>query len=92
MNLSAGRKPIDASRPEELFGVIQELPDQKGKAYKILSRETLEAPGELQEQYFISYSGARDYLQSKWPKEEQGIWQILQAEPEENEEIVIINQ
>jgi hypothetical protein len=89
MNLSGGRKPIDVTRPEELFGVMEELPDQKEKAYKILSKEALEAPGQLKEQYFTSYSGAKDYLQSNWPKEEQAVWQILQAEIEESEEVMV---
>jgi hypothetical protein len=35
MNLSGGRKPIDVTRPDEQFGVLEELPDQKEKAFKI---------------------------------------------------------
>jgi hypothetical protein len=89
MNLGGSRKPIDVTRPEELFGVMEELPDQKEKAFKILSKESLESPEPLKEQYFYSYSGAKDYLQTHWPKEEQGEWQILQAETEESEEVVI---
>lgn len=89
MNISGNRKAIDVTRPEELFGVLEELPEQKEKAFKILSKEALESPLRLQEQYFNSYSAAKDYLQTHWPKEEQEIWQILQAEPEESEEVLI---
>jgi subtilisin-like proprotein convertase family protein len=43
----------------------------------------------LKAQYFNSYSGAKDFLQTHWPKEQQGAWQILQAETAESEEVVI---
>lgn len=88
-NIGGRRKGIDVNRPEELFMVYEELPDQKGKAYKILSKEGLESPVILQEHYFNSYSGAKDYLQAHWPKEEQEVWQVMQAEPDETEEVLI---
>jgi hypothetical protein len=87
-NLSGSRKPMDVIRPEELFGVFEEVPVQKEKAYKILSKEALESPEQLKAQYFNSYSGATDFLKSQWPEEQQRNWQILQAEPEESEEVV----
>jgi hypothetical protein len=90
MNLTGGRKPIDVARPEELYGVVEETPVQKEKTFKILSKEALGSPERLKEKYFNSYSGAKDYLQTNWPKEEQGAWQILQAETEENEELVML--
>jgi hypothetical protein len=46
MNLGGGRKLINATRPEELFGVFEELPAQKEKAYKILSKEALQSPAQ----------------------------------------------
>jgi hypothetical protein len=88
LNLGRSRKPVDVTRPEELFGVVEDVPVQKEKAYKILSKEALESPEQLKEQYFFSYSGAKDYLKTHWPKEQQGTWQILQAEIEENEEVI----
>lgn len=88
MNLSGGRKPIDVTRPAELFGVLEELPEQREKAFKILSKEDLESPAQLKEKYFYSYSSAKDYLQSHWPKKQQEVWQILQAETEESNEVV----
>ena len=71
MNISGNRKPIDVTQPEELFGVVDEVPEQKEKAYKILSKEALDSPEQLKQQYFNSYSSAKDYLQTHWPKEEQ---------------------
>jgi hypothetical protein len=90
MNLTGGRKLIDVARPEELYGVVEETPVQKERTYKILSKEALESPERLKEKYFNNYSGAKDYLQTKWPKEEQGAWQFLQADTEENEEVVLL--
>jgi hypothetical protein len=90
LNLGRSRKPVDVTRSEELFGVVEDVPVQKEKAYKILSKEALESPEQLKEQYFFSYSGAKDYLKTHWPKEQQGTWQILQAEIEENEEVLIM--
>jgi hypothetical protein len=89
LNLGGSRKPVDVTRPEELFGVVEELPVQKEKAFKILSKEALGSPEQLKEQYFNSYSGAKDYLQTHWPKEEQKTWQILHAEPEESGEVLV---
>ena len=90
MNISGNRKPIDVTRPEQLFGVVEEVPEQKENAYKILSKEALNSPEQLKQQYFNSYSGAKDYLQTHWAKEEQGTWQILQTVVEENEEVLIV--
>ncbi|HSI76893.1 MAG TPA: DUF6603 domain-containing protein, partial [Lunatimonas sp.] len=67
MNLSGGKKPIDVTRPEQLYGVLEKLPDLREKAFKILSREALASPMQLEEQYFSSYSVAKDYLQAHWP-------------------------
>jgi len=88
MNLSGNRKHIDVALPAELYGVLEELPQQREKAYKILSKEDLESPAQLKEKYFYSYSSAKDYLQSRWPKEQQEVWQILEAETEESNEVV----
>ena len=88
MNLSGSRKRIDATQPAEIFGVFDELPAQREKAYKILSKDALESPAQLKEKYFYSYSSAKDYLQSNWPKEQQEVWQILQAETQESDEVV----
>ncbi len=90
MNIGGIRKTVDVTRPEELFGMVDEVPELKGKSYKILSKESLESPGQLKEQYFNSYSGAKEYLQTHWPKKEQGSWQILQTKVEENEEVLIV--
>jgi len=89
LNLGGRRNPVDVTRPEVLFGVIEDLPDAKEKTYKILSKEALESPTQLKGQYFSSYSGAKDYLQSHWTKEKQGEWQVLQAEANESERVVI---
>jgi hypothetical protein len=89
MNLAGSRKPVDVTRPEELFGMMEDLPVQKEKAYKILSKEALESPEQLKAQYFNSYSGAKDFLKAQWPEDEQRKWQILQAEVKESEEIVM---
>jgi hypothetical protein len=89
MNLRGTKKIIDAARPEELFGVVEDVPVQKEKVFKILSKESLESPAQLKTQHFYSYSGAKDYLKKNWPEDQQRAWQILQAEPEENEEVVI---
>ena len=86
MNISGNRKPIDVTQPEELFRVVDEVPEQKEKAYKILSKETLDSPEQLSQLYFSSYSSAKDYLQTHWPVAEQRTWQILQTEVEENEQ------
>ncbi len=88
MNLGGIKKRINIARSEELFGVVDIVPEQKEKAYKILSKEALDSPEQLKERYFNSYSGAKDYLKAHWPEEEQRDWQILQAEVE-NEEVVI---
>ena len=69
--------------------MVDEVPEPKGKTYRILSKEALESPGQLKEKYFNSYSGAKDYLQAHWPKEQQQRWQVLQTEPKENEEVLI---
>ncbi len=90
MNFSGIKKRIDATRPEDLFGVVDEVPEQKGKAYKILSKEALDSPQKLKEHYFNSYSGAKDYLQTHWPKEEQREWQIVQSEVEKRRSYDII--
>jgi hypothetical protein len=89
LNLSGTRKPVDATRPEELFGMVDDVPVQKEKTYKILSKEALKSPEELKAQYFNSYSGAKDFLRAQWPEDEQRKWQILQAEVEESEEMVM---
>lgn len=88
LNLTGSKKAIDVTRPEELFGVLEEVPDPKEKAFKILSKDALASPARLKEQYFASYSGAKDFLQTNWPKEQQGKWQVLQAETEEKEEVL----
>jgi hypothetical protein len=88
LNLSGARKPIDVTRPAELFGVLEALPEQKEKAYKILSKENLGSPEQLKERYFYSYSSAKDYLREHWPAEQQAAWQILQAETQESDEVV----
>ncbi len=89
LNLTGSRKPVDVTRPEELFGMVDDVPVQKEKAYKILSKAALESPEQLKAQYFNSYSGARDFLKAQWPADQQKEWQILQTEVVENEEIVI---
>jgi hypothetical protein len=88
MNISGSKRSVDATQPEELFGVVEEVPEQKEKAYKILSKEALQSPSQLKEQYFYSYSGAKNYLQTHWTEEKQRAWQIVQAEVEENEEVL----
>ncbi len=88
-NLMGIKKPIDVTRPEELFGVVEDVPLQKEKTYKILSKEALESPEQLKAQYFNSYSGAKDFLKAQWPGDEQKKWQIIETEVEENEEILV---
>ena len=88
MNISGNKKRIDVAQPEELFGVFDDLPEQNEKAYKILSKEALDSPEQLKQQYFNSYSSAKDYLQTHWPKVQQRQWQILQTVSEENEEVL----
>jgi hypothetical protein len=90
MNVTGGRKPINVARPEELYGMVDKTPVQKEKTFKILSKDALESPERLKEKYFNSYSGAKDYLQTNWPKDEQGAWQIMQAETEERERVVLL--
>jgi hypothetical protein len=89
LNISGTKKQVDATIPEELFGMVDDVPVQKEKAYKILSKEALESPEELKAQYFNSYSVAKDFLKAQWAEDEQRKWQILQAEVEENEEMVM---
>ncbi|MBK6284614.1 MAG: hypothetical protein IPF54_20060 [Draconibacterium sp.] len=89
INFSGIKKRIDVAKPEELFGVVDQVPGPKGKAYKILSKEALDIPGQLKEQYFNSYSGAKDYLLTHWPKEEQRDWQVLPSEIEESDKVLI---
>lgn len=88
-NLRGSRKPVDITRPEQLFGMVDDVPVQKEKAYKILSKEALASPEQLKARYFNSYSGAKDFLKAKWPADQQKEWQILQTEVEESEEMVI---
>jgi hypothetical protein len=85
MNLGAARRAVLSHRPEEVFGVLEEVPELREKTFKILSRESLAPPAQLQDRYFNSYSGARDYLFANWPENEQAKWQILQAETREEE-------
>ncbi|HSI75965.1 MAG TPA: hypothetical protein VK957_09405, partial [Lunatimonas sp.] len=70
--------------------VLEKLPDLREKAFKILSREALASPMQLEEQYFSSYSVAKDYLQAHWPEEQQEAWQILQAETVESQTLVMV--
>jgi hypothetical protein len=90
MNLEGTRKAIDVSQPLELFGMLEELPEQPGKAFKILSKESLESPEQLKEGYFYSYSSAREYLQTHWQGEQQDDLQILSTEIEASEKIVTV--
>jgi Family of unknown function (DUF6603) len=90
MNIRGNRKNIDVTKPEELFGVVDEVPEQNEKAYKILSKEALNSPEQLKQQYFNTYSSAKDYLQTHWPKVQQKEWQILQTVVEENEKVLIV--
>jgi hypothetical protein len=85
MNLGAARRAVLSHRPEEVFGVLEEVPELREKTFKILARESLAPPAQLQDRYFNSYSGARDYLFANWPENEQAKWQILQAETREEE-------
>jgi hypothetical protein len=90
MNLGGGRKPVNVARPEEQFGVMEEVPVQKERSYKILSKESLDPPAGIKGKYFNSYSGAKDFLKTNWAKEQQRAWQVLQVEPEELEEVLIM--
>jgi len=90
MRMSGGRKLKDVKRAKVRYGVVEEMPDPPGKAYKILSKDALESPETLKAQYFSSYSGAKEFLYVHWPEEQQGAWQILQTEAEEKEEVMII--
>ena len=89
INFGGIKKRIDVTRPEELFGVVDQVPGPKGKAYKILSKEALDIPAQLKEQYFNSYSGAKDYLLTHWSKEEQRDWQVLPSEIEESDKVLM---
>jgi hypothetical protein len=90
MYLGGGRKPIAPDRPDAHFGVMEDVPVQREKSYRILSKEALESPGQLKGKYFNSYSGARDFLKTNWPEEQQKAWQVLQTEAEEWEEVVML--
>lgn len=90
INNISDRKLKDESRPEVLYGVVEEMPDYPGKSYKILSKEDLDSPEILHARYFNSYSGAKEFLHINWPEEKRGKWQILQAETQEEEEVLIM--
>lgn len=85
MNLAGGRQPVRFNRPEEVFGMVEEVPELQEKAFKIVSKDALAPPTQLEENYFQSYSSAKEHLITNWSKQEQRLWQIVQAEPQENE-------
>ncbi|QGY44857.1 hypothetical protein GM418_14625 [Maribellus comscasis] len=90
LNISGNKRPVDHTRPDELFSFVDEIPESKKKTYKILSKEALESPEQLTKKYFNSYSAAKDYLKTHWSTEHQRKWQVLQAETEENEDVLIM--
>ena len=87
-NLSGNRKTIHANRPEEVFGMVEEVPDYKDKGYKILSKETMETPTGLWDNYFLNYSAAKDYLHTNWPEDEILKWQLVEVEAAESETVI----
>ncbi len=82
MNLAGGRRPVLLNRPEEVFGMLEEVPVLQEKAFKILSKQALAPPTHLRDHYFQSYSSAKEHLITNWPKQEQGQWQISHAVPQ----------
>jgi hypothetical protein len=85
-NFAGNRKAIDPKRPEDVFGLIDSLPDYGSKTYEIVSKTTLERPEELVDRDFWSYSEAKDYLQSQW---EDG-WKELQIREVVEEEAAVL--
>jgi hypothetical protein len=75
MNLSAVRRPADADRPEEVFGLVETLPEYEEKSFEIVSKTNLERPEDSPSLYFQSYSEAKDYLQTHW-EDGKVEWQI----------------
>lgn len=89
LNLSGRRKNIRSSQADEMFGLVEELPEYDEKGYKIVSRDYIEAPEKLKNRYFWSYSAAKDYLHTHWPEEAWENWQITEEEIKADEEALI---
>ena len=81
-NLTGSRRAVDANRPEEVFGLVDTLPETEPKTFEIVSKTTLERPEKLGDQYFQSYAAAKDYLEDNW-KDGWKDWQIREAIAEE---------
>lgn len=87
-NFSGSRRTIHANREEEVFGMVDDVPEYQEKGYKILSKETMEAPEGLWDNYFWNYSAAKDYLHTHWPADEIAQWQLVEVEAGEGEKVL----
>lgn len=78
-NVLAARQFRRSDRSEDVFGLTEELPDYGTKQYRIARRDTLETPAEWEQQYFDTYSAAKDFLAYDF-QGDASKWQILEAE------------
>ena len=78
LNLSAARRPADANRPEEVFALLETLPDYREKDYEIVSKASLKGPADLAGRHFRTRSEALDYFKGRWG-EWSAEWQIREA-------------
>lgn len=77
-NIAGARKAVDPNRPEEVFGLVDRLPDYGPKTFEIVSKTNLQRPEGLADKYFWSYSAAKDYLEANW-KDGWKEWQIREV-------------
>ena len=82
LNLSAVRRPADANRPEEVFALVETLPDYREKDYQIVSKASLQAPADLADRRFRTRSEALDYFKGRWGAWSAD-WQIRETNPAE---------
>jgi hypothetical protein len=78
LNLSAARTAADANRPEEVFALLETLPDYRETDYEIVSKANLRAPADLADRRFRTRSEALDYFKGRWG-EWSAEWQIRET-------------
>ena len=84
LNLTSFKSPDKAVKVEQFFSIAEEIPAFQAKAFKILSKESLEGHESVQNKYFTSYSAAKDYLNSNL-QEVKHNWQVMEVNVEEEE-------
>ena len=77
-NLSGGRTTSHSNRPEDIFGMVEELPDYEEQQFVIISKNAIKVPDAVEEAYFKTYTEASDYLKNSTP-EQRAKWQIVEA-------------